>query len=147
MLQDPWDFADFSLTFQTSETQSEYNIRKTSLADKFDLWRFSSLSLRICFEETNAPESLVSTLVIKTMTFFFFFFSSRSPYLSKEPKPQDKEINGFFPKGQVLIQLQNNGDAIQLHYNFIFNPWIKLNSHSFSLIPCGSRGERGLFRN
>jgi len=54
------------------------------------------LSLRICFEEANAPELLASNLVVKRMTFFFFFLQIL--YLSKEP--QDKEINGFFPKGQ-----------------------------------------------
>lgn len=38
---------DFSLIFfQNSETLPEYNIRKTSLADKFDPWRFSSAFLK-----------------------------------------------------------------------------------------------------
>lgn len=33
-------FIDFSLTFQNSETQSEYNTSKRSLADEFDLRAF-----------------------------------------------------------------------------------------------------------
>lgn len=69
---------DFSLIFQNSETQSEYNTRKISWADEFDLWRFRSSEIlkEIRIRKLNSPMHLnyLHQLWGKENDFYFFFF-------------------------------------------------------------------------
>ena len=140
MLQDPWDFCWFQFNFFRIQKP---NLNTTSERQVWLLNLISGdsvlLSLRICFEEANAPESLVSTLVIKTMTFFFFF--SRSFTFQRNHKI--KKLMGFSQKARVLIQLQNNvcnTTALQLH----FQSMDKVEFRILFSYPCGSRGGKGL---